>query len=416
MEEVTTRDEQELDATESSSGMSRSSLLKRSALMAAGIGVGSTLIAACGGDDSAEAQTEEPPPAADPPSEAGEAPAPAGGGAASGLFPGGADFDAAMRARFEGQTVRVGWTPPVLSEFFDIMEHSAFWMLKEAEDRWGITWEWQRAGPSGDFDTVEEHFNIVQNWVQADYDAIAICTAGDFASMREVYLGAIADGTAIYEFNQPNELWPLEEQTHISSITYDNARQSGYLAGTYIAQQLGGSGRILQVWGPSGHWAESRQNGLDQALAENPGLEVVAKADGGYVRDKGFDAAQNLLASNPDVDAIYGENEEMALGASQAIDAAGLKHWDGTDGILTIGADGLQSGYDAIREGRLTATIYVGTIEQGMNVVKTVIFNRLLGMPVDKIQNQPCTVVDASNVDIYEGLTKWALASPKEYG
>ena len=53
----------------------------------------------------------------------------------------------------------------------------------------------------------------------------------------------------------------------------------------------------------------------------------------------------------------------MALGASQAIDVAGLKHWDGTEGIITIGADGLLSGMDSIRDGKLTATVDVNSVE-----------------------------------------------------
>jgi ABC-type sugar transport system substrate-binding protein len=333
------------------------------------------------------------------------------------LFPGGADVDTAIAAKLKGKTVKVGFTPPVLSEFFNEMEMAAFWALKEFEDRFGINWVWERAAPSGNFETVQEHFNIVQNWVQAGFDVIAICSAIDLEARNKLYTQAIEGGAAVYEFNQPNELWPVEDQVMQSSITYDNVLQSGYAAGSYIAEKLGGKGDIIQIWGPSGHWAEARQKGLDMALAENPGLKVVAKADGGYVRDKGFAAAQNLLQRYPDVNAIYGENEEMALGASQAIDVAGLEHWDPETGkgILTIGADGLMTGFKAIKDGRLTATVYVGTVDQGIGIAKTILYNRLLGMSVDKIQNQPCVVVDKDNVQIYEALTQWALAAPKKY-
>ena len=305
----------------------------------------------------------------------------------------------------------------MLSEFFDEMEHAAFWQLAEFEERFGVSFEWERAAPSGDFETVQEHFDIVQNWVQSGFDAIAICTAVGLEARNEIYQTALDGGTAIYEFNMPNELWGDDDQAMQSSITYDNVRQSGFAAGNYIAEKLGGEGRIMQIWGPGGHWAEARQEGLDLALAANPGLEIVAKTDGGYVRDKAFDAAQNLLTSNPDVDAIYGENEEMALGASQAMDAAGLTHWDADtgEGILTIGADGLLSGFQAIKEGRLTATVYVGTIEQGINVARTILYHSQLGMDVDRIQNQPTAIVDSSNVDIFETYTQWALDSPKEF-
>lgn len=378
--------------------INRRDFLKVGGIAAVAAAAGPTILAGCGDDNSGSGAVT-------------------GGEGTTRLLPGGPEYDAAVRKKLEGTVVKCGFTPPVLSEFFDEMEHAAFWMLNELEERFGIQVQWERAAPSGDFETVEEHFNIVQNWTQAGFDAIFICSAVDLQARNEIFEAARSGGTSVYEFNQPNELWDIEEQNIDSSITYDNVRQSGYAAGTYIAEKLNGEGGILQVWGPSGHWAEARQIGLDQALAENPGLKVLAKADGGYVRDKGFDAAQNLLERYPDANAIYGENEEMALGGSQAIDVAGLKHFDEEtgEGILTIGADGLLTGFEAIKNGRLTATIYVGTVEQGITMPQTLFYNRLLGQSVDIIQNQPCAVVDKTNVDIYESLTDWALASPKEY-
>ena len=198
---------------------------------------------------------------------------------------------------------------------------------------------------------------------------------------------------------------------------YDNRWQSGYLAGQYIAEKLGGSGKILQIWGPSGSdWTRARRIGFDKALAENPGITVVGEADGGYVRDKGFTAAQDLLTKNKDVDAIYGENEEMALGASQAIDAAGLKHWNGKEGILTIGADGLVSGYEQIRAGKLTATVDIGGVDQGQNLIEAIFDTVVLGQTVTQFINNPTQVVDKSNVDWHQAYTEWALNPPKKYG
>ena len=85
----------------------------------------------------------------------------------------------------------------------------------------------------------------------------------------------------------------------------------------------------------------------------------------------------NVLQGDSDVQAIYGENEEMALGASQAIQALGLKPWDGKDGIITIGADGLKSGYESIKAGQLTATVEVGPVDQGRQSIETIFWNPL---------------------------------------
>jgi ribose transport system substrate-binding protein len=337
-----------------------------------------------------------------------------GGGGSGGSFPGGSDYDAAIRKVVEGKTLKIGFTPPVLSENFAQSEAACWRQMANYQERFGVKWKWARTAPAGNFDAVQEHFNIVQNWVTSGFDAIIICTGGDFAAMQKVYRDAEAKGTRIYQLNMPMELWPIEQVASTSNIGYNNRLQSGYVAGTYLAKTLGGKGQILQIWGPSGSpWSAARQQGFELALKENPGLKVVGKADGGYVRDKGFAAAQNLLEAHPNVNAVYGENEEMALGASQAIDAKGLKHWDGKQGIVTIGADGLRSGFKAIREGRLTATIDVGAVDQGLESIKTLFAHELLGMAVDRVVNVPTVLVDKSNVDIRDAYIAWALAGPK---
>lgn len=331
-------------------------------------------------------------------------------------YPGGSQFDAVARKMAAGRTLKVGFTPPILSEFFDEMEHAAFWRMAELEARYGVKWKWERASPRANFNAVEEQVNIVQNWGTKKFDAALVCTGANFATMQRVYTDAAKKGVSVFQFNQPAELYPADAIKVVSNIGYDNRWQSGYLAGKYIAAKLGGKGKVLQIWGPSGSdWSRGRQIGFDRALKEHPGLKVVGKADGGYVRDKGFAAAQALLQRNKDVNAIYGENEEMALGASQAIDSQGLKHWDGKKGILTIGADGLKSGFAAIRKGRLTATVDVGGVDQGLTFIDTIFRYRVLGYSVDKFINVPTKVVDKTNVDLSDAYISWALKAPKKY-
>ena len=373
-------------------GVNRASFLKRSALVAGGA-FGGAALAACGGSS-------------------GGGPTVANAAAAV-EFPGDANYDKAVKATIGGRTIKIGFTPPIKSEFFDQMQHAALAQLNQYKQRFGVNFHWEFQAPSGNFNTVEETFNIIQNWVTLGFDAICVCTAADFAAMQKVYASALAKNIAIYQFNMPVELWPVSQQKAITSVGYNNETQSGYLAGKYIAEKLGGKGTILQIWGPPGStWSTARQIGLNQALVDYPGLKVVGKANGGYVRDQGFSAAQNLLQAHPSVNAIYGENEDMALGASQAIDARGLKHWDGSQGILVIGADGLLSGTKAIQAGRLTASIYVGCIEQGLGLAQTVLANKLLGMTVDKVWNVPTVVVDKHNVDVYQRLIEWANSAP----
>jgi ribose transport system substrate-binding protein len=369
-------------------GLTRAMFFRRSALAGGAVLGAGTLLAGCG-------QSEE-------------------GGQGSGGGTVSSAYDKAVRNKVGGRTLTIGFTPPALSEFYDEIEHGAWRKMDEYQRRFGIQWKWVRSAPS-EHEAVESQVNTIQDWATKEFDAILVCTAGDFASMQGVYEAAEKKGTAIFQFNMPAELWDVEDIKATSTIGYNNAQQAGFIVGKYLAQKLNGKGKILQIWGLPGHWSTSRENGLKMAIDQYPGLEIVGKQRGDYVRDKGLNAAQNLLESNPDVDAIYGENEEMALGAAQAIDAQGLKHWDGKEGIITIGADGLESGYEAIQAGKLTATVDVGPVDQGAQSVETIFDSLVLGYTVDPIINVPTTVVDKSNVDVHLAYVQWALDGP-EYG
>ena len=380
-------------------GNSRRSFLASTALIGGGALGSSALLAGCGTKPRANT-----------------ADAIGVGGQGGGGIVGSQSYFDAIKAKVSGRTLQVGWTPPILSEFFNQMESSAFRRMAAYEAAFGIHWRWQRASPTGNFNAVEQQVQIIQTWAARKFDVALVCTGANFATMQNVYKQAAAGGMKIFQFNQPVELYPEEQQQAISSVGYDNRWQSGYLAGSYIAEKLGGKGTIIQIWGPPGSdWSTARQIGLDKALKEHPGLRVIAKANGGYVREQGFTAAQDLLTSHPDVNAIYGENEDMALGASQAVDRRGLKQWDGTKGIVVVGADGLVSGTESIRAGKLTASIDVGSVDQGATFIDTVFHSVALGDSVGKVINVPTRVVDKTNVDAAEAYMKWALATPKRY-
>ncbi|MEO5319974.1 sugar ABC transporter substrate-binding protein [Arthrobacter sp. CC3] len=325
-------------------------------------------------------------------------------------------YDSAIKSLVNGRTVQLGWTPPILSEMFNQMEKAAFGRMAELEQTYGINWKWERSAPTGNFDAVEQQVSIVRGWTARKFDAVLVCTGANFATMQDVYRQASSSGTRVFQFNQPVELYDEEKINTVSNIGYDNRWQSGYLAGTFIAKTLGGKGKIIQIMGPSGSdWSKARQIGFEKALRENPGLEVVGSADGGYLRDKGLNAAQDLLTRNRDIDAIYGENEDMALGASQAVDAAGLKQWDGQQGVVIVGADGLLSGMESIAAGKLTATVDVGSVDQGRSFIDAVFRSVVLGETVAKVIEVPTRVVTKENVAAAKAYIEGAMRPPKSY-
>lgn len=374
---------------------SRRSFLRRAALVGGAVGSGA-LLSACSSKQVSAASAE-------------------GGGGGTGLGGGGA-YQGAVRRIVNGRTVQIGWTPPVLSEWYSQMEAAAFRRMGEYEDAYGVRWKWERASPTGNFNAVEQQVQTVQSWVQRKFDVVLVCTGANFATMQGVYSKALAAGTKIYQFNQPVEIYPVEQLQAISSIGYDNRWQSGYLCGKYIAEKLGGQGKILEITGPPGSdWSAARQIGFEKALGEHPGLTVAGTANGGYLRQQGLSATQDLLTRDPDIQAIWGENEDMALGASQALDARGIKQWDGKAGVVVVGADGLVSGMQSIRNGKLTASIDVGSVDQAITFIDTVFHNAVLGETVAKIVNVPTRVVDKGNVDYAEAYLQWALGNTRKY-
>jgi ribose transport system substrate-binding protein len=323
-------------------------------------------------------------------------------------------YDDAVRKLVNGRTIQIGYTVPVLSEYFNEIQGAAWRKMAEYEERFGVKWKWERSAPTANYKSVEQHVGIVQNWTTRKFDAIFICTSANFATMQGVYDQAAKSGTMVIEYNMPIELYPSDQLKTAATVGYNNMTQSGYLAGRYLGDTLKGNGRVLALFGPAGSdYSKMRGDGLKKAFAEYPNMKLVAEGDGGYVRDKGFTAAQDLLAGHKDINAIYGENEDMALGASQAIDQAGLKHWNGKDGIVTIGADGLVSGCKKIREGKLTATVDVGPVDNGVRLVETM-FNRVvLGKSTPKVTYVGTQIIDKSNVDAPQAYLEWALAAPK---
>lgn len=326
---------------------------------------------------------------------------------------GDANFEQFVRKAAEGQTLKIGFTPPAASEFYDIIQHGANTMMNELSDRFGVKFEFEMAAPS-EHQSVESQVSTIENWTAKKYDAILVSSAGDFDAMNSVYQKAMDQGTQIYMFNMPAEMWDEKEFKATSVISYNNHYQSGYLVGKYAAEKLGGKAKILLIWGLPGHWSTSRKNGFLEAIKEYPEMEIVGEQRGDYVRDKGMQAAENLLQAHPDANLIYGENEEMALGAQQAVEARGLKSWDGKEGIMTIGADGLKSGFDSIRAGKLTATVNVGPVDMGREFIKAVFLTQILNYSVDKIINVPTVIVDKGNVDISEAYAEWALGTERK--
>lgn len=136
----------------------------------------------------------------------------------------------------------------------------------------------------------------------------------------------------------------------LSHVASDNVA-GGKMAGDYIANKLGDNTKVIELQGISGtSAARERGEGFKQSMAAHP-FKLLASQPADFDRTKGMNVMQNLLTAHPDVQAVFAQNDEMALGAMRALQTAGKKD------VLIVGFDGTNDGLKAVKSGRLGATI-----------------------------------------------------------
>lgn len=136
----------------------------------------------------------------------------------------------------------------------------------------------------------------------------------------------------------------------VSHVASDNV-QGGMMAGELIIETLGGTGKVVELQGvPGTSAANDRGDGFNQAINAAEGVEVVASQTANFDRTQGLNVMENILQAQSEIDAVFAHNDEMALGAIKAIEAANRS-------IIVVGFDGTDDAVAAVNEGTLLATV-----------------------------------------------------------
>ena len=129
--------------------------------------------------------------------------------------------------------------------------------------------------------------------------------------------------------------------------------EEGKRVAEWLAKNANGRSKIIELEGTVGASpANDRKKGFDDAIKAAGGFTIVASQSGDFARDKGRQVAETLLQAHPDADIIYAHNDEMALGAIAALEAAGKV--PGKD-VLIVSIDGEHDGVQAIVDGKIGA-------------------------------------------------------------
>ena len=178
-----------------------------------------------------------------------------------------------------------------------------------------------------------------------------------------------------------------------SFVASDNA-QIGAMAAEYIIDQLGGEGTVAVLGNPVVTSTMQREEGFLAAIAEAPGIEVVANAGEAMERQTALDAAETILQANPDLGAIFGVNESGALGALGAVQARGID-------TIILGVDATPDMLAAVQAGgNVKATISQDPYQMGYDAMQ-IIVKHLHGEAVATEQSAPIDLVTIENVQVF---------------
>jgi ribose transport system substrate-binding protein len=164
-----------------------------------------------------------------------------------------------------------------------------------------------------------------------------------------------------------------------------------------LADKLGGKGKIVILQGQAGTSASrERGQGFAEGLKDYPGIQVVAKQPADFDRTKGLDVMTNLLQAHPDIDGVFAENDEMALGAVKALGSKAGKS------IQVVGFDGTPDGLKAVQAG----TLYASVAQQPSQLGRIAVDNALKAVDGKKVTQNvkvPVKVVTKENVASFVG-------------
>ena len=244
--------------------------------------------------------------------------------------------------------------------FFNDMQKGA----EEAAQRLGIQLIVQAAEREVD---VEKQMQIIENLIQAQVDALCITPSGSKEIIPAIAKANHANIPVLIVDTRVDENAAREAGVKLATFIGSDNYQGGFLAGRHLVEQFHGAAKAAILEGIPGHeTGDARLRGFHDAIKVSPGIEVIASQTANWERDQGFYVFQNLLQAHPDINALFACNDMMALGAIEAIAAAGK-----TAQIKIIGFDAVEDARAAIQAGAMLASVAQFPSEMGKVAIES---------------------------------------------
>ncbi|WP_043932425.1 ribose ABC transporter substrate-binding protein RbsB [Bacillus sp. EB01] len=207
-----------------------------------------------------------------------------------------------------------------------------------------------------------KQINDVEDLIQQGVDLLLI-NPTDSAAISTAVESANTIGIPVVTLDRSAEKGKVE-----TLVASDNIK-GGEMAAEYIVEKLGENAKVAELEGVPGASA-TRERGKGFHNIADEKLDIVAKQSADFDRTKGLTVMENLLQANPDIQAVFAHNDEMALGAIEAISSSGKD-------IMVLGFDGNDDALNAIKAGKMEATVaqqpeLIGklAVEAGIDVIQ----------------------------------------------
>lgn len=208
---------------------------------------------------------------------------------------------------------------------------------------------------------VEKQMQIIENLIQSKVSALCITPSGSKEIVPAIVKANKAGIPVIILDTRVNPEALAEAGGKIASFIGSDNFEGGRVAGEFMVKTLGGKGKVAILEGIPGHeTGDSRLKGFRQAVALAPGIEIVSSQTANWERDQGYNVFQNMLQARPDIQGLFACSDLMALGAVEAIAAAGK-----TGKITVIGFDAFSEAREAVLKGTMAATVAQFSSEMG---------------------------------------------------
>jgi ribose transport system substrate-binding protein len=247
--------------------------------------------------------------------------------------------------------------------------------------------------PEREVDSAQQ-LEIVENLIIQGIDALLLMPSGSVELVAGVKK---ANEAGIPVFNIDTKMDPdamAQSNAFLATFIGSDNFDAGYQGGMKMAELLDGEGEIAIIQGVPGHESSyMRVDGFEAAIAQFPGLKVVAKQPANWETELGYTVIQNIMEANPNLAGVWVASDLMGIGGAQAIKDAGK-----AGVVRMVGVDGMLAAMEGIQEGIYDATVKQSTYMMGYMGVKAA-SDFLDGKTLEEITYTPLTMVDKDNVD-----------------